>query len=116
MDKENCKLETKMPAANSVPERPIRYLRPIGDKVLVRLKERESRIGSIIIPDSAQKENCWGEIVALGTGVDSDACRLNLHDIVFISPAQGTYLVSGQKDLILIEAGRIMAKLLPDED
>ena len=72
MDKENCKLETKMPAANSVPERPIRYLRPIGDKVLVRLKERESRIGSIIIPDSAQKENCWGEIVALGTAVDAD--------------------------------------------
>lgn len=63
MDKENCKLETKMPAVNSAPERPTRYLRPIGDKVLVRLKERESRIGSIIIPDSAQKENCWGEIV-----------------------------------------------------
>lgn len=105
-----------MPDADLTPERPARYLRPVGDKVLVCLRERESRIGSIVIPESAQKENCWGEVVALGTSVDSDACRLNLHDIVFISPAQGTYLVSGQKDLILIEAGRIMAKLLPDED
>lgn len=116
MDKENRELETKTPAANSAPERPTRYLRPIGDKVLVRLKERESRAGSIIIPDSAQKENCWGEIVALGTAVDAGIRHLGPRDVVYISPAQGTYLVSGQKDLILIEAGRVMAKLLPDED
>lgn len=92
MDKENCKLETKMPAANSVPERPIRYLRPIGDKVLVRLKERESRIGSIIIPDSAQKENCWGEIVALGTAVDADICHLDLHDVFISAPRRALIL------------------------
>lgn len=44
-------------------------LRPLHDRVLVRrLEEAESKIGSIVIPDSAKEKPQQAEVVAVGSG------------------------------------------------
>ncbi len=44
-------------------------LRPLHDRILVkRLEEEESRVGGIIIPDSAKEKPQQAEVVAVGNG------------------------------------------------
>ena len=44
-------------------------IRPLHDRVLVRrVQEGESRIGSIIVPDSAKEKPQEGEVIAVGNG------------------------------------------------
>ncbi|MFN0150637.1 MAG: co-chaperone GroES [bacterium] len=44
-------------------------IRPLGDRVIIRvLEEKEQRHGSIIIPDSAKEKPQEGEIVSIGPG------------------------------------------------
>ena len=44
-------------------------LRPLHDRVLVRrLEEADTKIGSIVIPDSAQEKPQQAEVVAVGSG------------------------------------------------
>ncbi len=44
-------------------------IRPLHDHVLVkRIEEQESKIGGIIIPDSAKEKPQQGQVVAVGNG------------------------------------------------
>ena len=44
-------------------------IRPLHDRVLVkRIEESESRIGGIIIPDSAKEKPQQGEVIGVGNG------------------------------------------------
>lgn len=44
-------------------------LRPLHDRVLLRrLEEQETRIGGIIIPDSAKEKPQQAEVIAVGNG------------------------------------------------
>ncbi len=44
-------------------------IRPLHDRVLVRrIEESETRIGGIIIPDSAKDKPQQGEVMAVGNG------------------------------------------------
>ncbi len=48
-------------------------VRPLGDKVLVKIVEAEETTkGGIILPDSAKEEKAEGEIVAVGKGKMND--------------------------------------------
>ena len=44
-------------------------LRPLGDKVVVKLREQEDKTASgIYLPDSAKKKPQEGEVIAVGQG------------------------------------------------
>ena len=44
-------------------------IRPLHDRVLVkRIEETETKIGGIIIPDSAKEKPQQGEVIAVGNG------------------------------------------------
>ena len=48
-------------------------VRPLGDKVLVKIVEAEEKTkGGIILPDSAKEEKAEGKIVAVGKGKMKD--------------------------------------------
>ena len=51
-------------------------LRPIGDHVLVTPIPEETRIGSFVIPDTAQDKPQRGTVVAVGEG------RLDVHGVL----------------------------------
>lgn len=83
-------------------------LRPIGDRVLIKPKESETKTKSgIYIPESAQEKSQEGEIVALGTATDFP---VKVGDIVMYERYSGTeltrsdvkYLILPVKDIIAI--------------
>lgn len=44
-------------------------IRPLHDRVLIRrIEEEESKIGGIIIPDTAKEKPQQGEVIAVGSG------------------------------------------------
>jgi len=44
-------------------------IRPLGDKILIKvLEETQTTLGGIILPDSAREKPQKGEVIAVGTG------------------------------------------------
>jgi chaperonin GroES len=56
-------------------------LKPLGDRVLVKAEEeKEQKIGSIIIPDTAKEKPLIGSVIAVGPGkVDDKGNRHNMN-------------------------------------
>ena len=65
-------------------------IKPLGDRILVKILEEEEQVrDGIIIPDSAKEKSQEAEIIALGSGKDSDGNRqefdVSVGDKVLIS-------------------------------
>jgi chaperonin GroES len=85
-------------------------IRPLHDRVLVkRTEESESKIGSIIIPDTAKEKPQRGEVVAAGNGkILEDGERAPLavkagDQILFGKYSGSEIKVAGQEYLIVRE-------------
>ena len=71
-------------------------IKPLGDRILVKILEEEEQVrDGIIIPDSAKEKSQEAEIIALGSGKkDSDGNRqefdVSVGDKVLISEYGGT--------------------------
>lgn len=53
-------------------------LRPLGDKVVIKVKAEEVKtLGGIVLPGSAQEKPQQGKVVAVGTGeiIDGKKCH-----------------------------------------
>lgn len=56
--------------------------RPLGDRVLVKRVEEESKTkGGIIIPDTAKEKPAQGEIIAVGQGRIGDDGKVRALDV-----------------------------------
>jgi chaperonin GroES len=85
-------------------------LRPLHDRVLVRrLEESESKVGSIVIPDSAKEKPQQAEVVAVGNGklLEGGAragIEVKAGDRILFGKYSGSEIkVSGEEYLILRE-------------
>jgi chaperonin GroES len=85
-------------------------IRPLHDRVLVkRTEESESKIGSIIIPDSAKEKPQRGEVIAAGNGkILEDGERapvaVKTGDRILFGKYSGSEIkVSGEEYLIVRE-------------
>tara|TARA_R110002110_G_scaffold197559_1_gene407696 strand:+ start:324 stop:587 length:264 start_codon:yes stop_codon:yes gene_type:complete len=84
-------------------------IKPIGNKLVIRLKAREETSkGGIHIPQGSQHAEEWGVVVAKGDGVTQP---IEVDDVIYISATQGTHYKSGGEDFIIIEDDRIQCKL-----
>ncbi|HBN08689.1 MAG TPA: co-chaperone GroES [Cyanobacteria bacterium UBA8530] len=43
-------------------------IRPLGDRVVVKVVKQEMTSGGIVLPDTAQEKPQLGEVIAVGTG------------------------------------------------
>jgi chaperonin GroES len=91
-------------------------LRPLGDKVVVKLLEAEETVkGGLIIPDSAKEKRQEAEVIAVGPGkMDEKGARVAMEvkagDKVLINKYGGDefkiedneYKVMGQDDVLAI--------------
>ena len=73
--------------------------------VLLKLRQAESR-GGIIIPDIAQEAEEWGEVMAVGP----DCEHTVQGDEVLVLRHLGTHFVEGNRDYIIIDEEKILAK------
>ena len=91
--------------------------RPLGDRVLVKRVEEESKTkGGIIIPDTAKEKPQEGEVVAVGPGTrDEDgkhvAMELKAGDRILFGKWSGTEVKLDGEDLIIMKESDVLGVL-----
>ena len=88
--------------------------RPLGDRVLVKRVEEESKTkGGIIIPDTAKEKPQEGEVVAVGPGVRDErgtvnALELKAGDRILFGKWSGTEIKIDGEELLVMREEDIM--------
>lgn len=91
--------------------------RPLGDRVLVKRVEEESKTkGGIIIPDTAKEKPQEGEVVAVGPGARDDqgkvnALELKAGDRILFGKWSGTEVKIDGEDLIIMKESDVLGVL-----
>ncbi len=90
-------------------------LKPLGDRVFVKVSESEEKTaGGILLPDSAKEKPQIGEVVAVGEGKRNDdgsrsAVDVKVGDKVLYSKYAGTDIKFGGDDYVLLSEKDILA-------
>ncbi len=90
-------------------------IRPLGDKVVVKVLEAEEKTaGGIILPDSAKKRPTEGEVIAVGTGRVLDNGQRNelsvkIGDRVIFSKYGGNEVSLDGTDYTILDEDQIYA-------
>ncbi len=88
--------------------------RPLGDRVVVKRVEEETKTkGGIIIPDTAQEKPQEGEIVAVGSGARDESGKVVALDVkagdrVLFGKWSGTEVKLNGEDLLIMKEADIM--------
>ena len=83
--------------------------RPLGDRVLVKRVEEETKTkGGIIIPDTAKEKPQEGEVVAVGPGARNDkgdivALDVKAGDRILFGKWSGTEVKVDGQDLLIMK-------------
>ena len=91
--------------------------RPLGDRVLVKRVEEETKTkGGIIIPDTAKEKPQEGEVVAVGPGArdedgDRIAMELKVGDRILFGKWSGTEVKIDGDDLLIMKESDVMGVL-----
>ena len=88
--------------------------RPLGDRVLVKRVEEETKTkGGIIIPDTAKEKPQEGEVVAVGPGTRDDSGSLvelsvKTGDRILFGKWSGTEVKIDGEDLLIMKESDIL--------
>lgn len=91
-------------------------LKPLGDRVIIRVLEQEEKTaGGIYLPDTAKEKPSRGEVIAAGPGKMTDdgkrvALDVKAGDTVIFSKYAGTevkfegtdYLIVSERDILAV--------------
>jgi chaperonin GroES len=92
-------------------------LRPLNDRVLVkRLEEGDSKVGSIIIPDSAKEKPQQAEVVAVGNGRllpsgERAPVELKAGDRILFGKYSGSDTKMGGEEYLILREDEILGVL-----
>lgn len=80
-------------------------IKPLGDRVVVKAAEAETKTaGGIIIPDSAKEKPQKGTVVAVGPGKKDEPTTVKVGDSVLYGKYSGTEItIEGTEYLIMKE-------------
>ena len=91
--------------------------RPLGDRVLVKRVEEESKTkGGIIIPDTAKEKPQEGEVIAVGPGArdeDGDYIKMDVKagDRILFGKWSGTEVKIDGQDLLIMKESDVLGVL-----
>ena len=91
--------------------------RPLGDRVLVKRVEEESKTkGGIIIPDTAKEKPQEGEVISVGPGARDDAGKrvemdVKAGDRILFGKWSGTEIKLEGEDLIIMKESDVLGVL-----
>lgn len=92
-------------------------LKPLADRVLIEVKEEETKTkGGILLPDTAQKKSQEGIVLAVGAGKLADngtrmPMEVKVGDTVLFAKYSGTDVEENGKKFLLITERDILAVL-----
>jgi len=90
-------------------------LKPLGDRVVLKLAEAEEKTkGGIVLPDTAKEKPQEGEVVAVGSGKVLEngqrvALDVKVGDKVIFSRYAGTEVKDGEDKLMIVNERDIIA-------
>jgi chaperonin GroES len=78
-------------------------VKPLADRVMVKLEKNEAKTASgIIIPDTAQEKTQQGTVTAIGPGTEKDPITVKIGDKVMYDKYAGTQVkIDGDEHLVL---------------
>ena len=88
--------------------------RPLGDRVLVKRVEEETKTkGGIIIPDTAKEKPQEGEVIAVGAGARDESGKvqpleLKAGDRILFGKWSGTEVKVDGQDLLIMEESDVL--------
>lgn len=88
---------------------------PLGNRVLVRRLEAESKLkGGIVLPDSAKKKQEQAEVVAIGTGKKDKNGNLipmpvAIGNVILMEKYSGQEVTIQDEEFVIIKADDIIA-------
>ena len=88
--------------------------RPLGDRVVVKRIDEESKTkGGIIIPDTAKEKPQEGEVVSVGTGARNEAGEIHplevkAGDRILFGKWSGTEVRVNGEDLLIMKESDIL--------
>ena len=91
--------------------------RPLGDRVLVKRVEEESKTkGGIIIPDTAKEKPQEGEVVSVGPGARNDkgdvvALDVKAGERILFGKWSGTEVKVNGQDLLIMKESDVLGVL-----
>jgi chaperonin GroES len=91
--------------------------RPLGDRVLVKRVEEESKTkGGIIIPDTAKEKPQEGEVVSVGPGARDDSGKVNALELkagdrILFGKWSGTEIKIDGDELIIMKESDVLGVL-----
>lgn len=89
-------------------------IKPLADRVLIEpIEEKEEKIGSIIIPDTAKEKPQEGKVVAVGPGRQEDGkvvpLQVKVGDRVLFGKYAGTEIKKDGKEYLIVRESDILA-------
>ncbi|HEX2149444.1 MAG TPA: co-chaperone GroES [Actinomycetota bacterium] len=89
-------------------------LKPLGDRVLIKIEETENALPSgLVIPDTAKEKPQEGTVVAVGPGSYHEGTRIPLDvkegDRVLFSKYGGTEVKVGGEDFMMLNERDVLA-------
>lgn len=88
-------------------------IRPLGDRVVVKIVKEEKTAGGLVLPDTAQEKPQTGEVLSVGPGKLLDngtrqAVDVNVGDKILFAKYSGTevklegetYMLLSEKDIL----------------
>ena len=85
-------------------------VQPLDDRVLVQPMEKEEKVGSIIIPDTAKEKPSIGKVIAVGTDEEIKELIKVGDEVLFGKYAGEEIKIEGVKHLLIARAD-ILAKI-----
>lgn len=92
-------------------------LKPLGDRLVVEPKERESTTASgLVLPETAKEKPQEGEVIAVGPGRrDEDGKRIQMDvavgDVVLYAKYGGTEVKIDDKKVLILKESDVLAIL-----
>ena len=85
-------------------------IKPLADRVLIKVSEAETKTASgIIIPDNAQEKPQKGTVIAVGKGTKENPMSVNKGDIVLYGKYAGTELKHDGIHFLIMKESDILA-------
>ena len=84
-------------------------VKPLGDRVLVKMVEMETKTaGGIYIPQTAQEKTQEGVVLAVG---DDEAIKVKVNDKVLYDKYAGTTIKVGGEEQLVLKFSDVLAKV-----
>jgi chaperonin GroES len=84
----------------------------LGDRILVKIKESETKTaGGIIIPQTAQEKTQTGVVIAVGTGTEKEPITVKAGDEVMYDKYAGTQIKINGTEHLIVKMSDVLAVL-----